>query len=134
MPDSVTFDVSQLADLAEDLAGAGRRLSSKVPAIIKRGAQNIKTDAQRRFRSQVKEVYLPHFARAITYDVKGDARHYEAEIGPETGKLQGGMGPGVEFGSARHAPIPNLYPAFDEEVPKTEAALADATAQAVLKR
>lgn len=136
MPDSVKFDVTELADLAEDLRGAGQRFSDQVPRILKRGANNIKKDAKARLGSQISGVYLPHYPRAITYDITTahQGSRVTAEIGPETDKLQGGMGPGVEFGSANHAPIPHLTPAFEAEVPKTQAQLQAAAIGAVLKR
>lgn len=37
-------------------------------------------------------------------------------VGPESGRPQGGMGPGVELGSVNAPPIPHLFDAFDARV------------------
>ena len=55
----------------------------------------------------------------------------EAEVGPEVDKLQGGMGRGVEFGSAKTAPIAHLFPALDAEIPRYEQQLARAIDRAL---
>lgn len=123
----IDFDAAELDRLAADLKAAPERLKPEVDRIVERAALNIRRDAQQRVRDQIRGVYLPHYPRAITYDMDFGGSHAEAEIGPESGLPQGGMGPGVEFGSARHAPIPHLLPAYDDELPRLIEHLADAT-------
>jgi hypothetical protein len=112
-------NASELDQLAADLANNVDRLAPEVDRVVERGALNIRRDARRRIREQVRGVYLPHYPRSITYDMdSAPGRYAEAEIGPESGKKQGGMGPGVEYGSARGAPLPHLMPAYEAELPK----------------
>lgn len=139
MADQVRFDVSGLADLAEDLRGAGRRYSGQVPAIIKRGAQNIKKDAQQRIRSQSRGRYVRQYPNAITYDITTahlgtTGGRVTAVVGPDKEKRQGALGNLLEFGSSRNAPLPHLFPAFEAEVPKTEQALQAAAIKSVFRR
>lgn len=128
----ISFDASDLRRLADDLAAAPDRLKPDVDRIVERGALNIRRRAQRRIRDQIRGVYLPHYARSITYDVDKGGTYAEAEVGPESGMPQGGMGAAIEFGSARHGPLPHLLPAYDEELPRLIEHLADA-AERVLR-
>lgn len=136
MSDSVTFDTSNLRKFAEELAGAGRRLSTQIPRVIKKGANNIKTDAKDRIMRQARasRTRIPAYPNAISYDMTQTATRVEAEIGPDKSKRQGALGNLLEYGSSHNSPLPHLGPAFEAEVPKTEAALADAAAGAVLSR
>src|SRR5690554_2368114 len=93
-------DAGEVAAFADELTAAPDRLSSQVEQIVNRGALNVRRDAQRLIRGQITGTYLPHYPRSITYDVERAGDTVEAEIGPETARLQGGMGPGVEFGSS----------------------------------
>lgn len=116
---SYRIDTEELDQLAADLASNADRLGPEVDRVVERGALNIRRDAQRRIRSQSTGTYLPHYPRSISYDMDNARGSYaEAEIGPESGMSQGGMGPGVEFGSAHTAPLPHLFPAFEDEQPQ----------------
>jgi hypothetical protein len=88
---------------------------------------NVKRDARQRFADQERTgKYLPHYALSITYDVESVGSTTSAEIGPDKAKVQGAFGPGVEYGSVQHAPMPHLNPALDAEEPKFLNALGDA--------
>lgn len=134
MSDRIKFDVSELATLAEDLRGAGQRFSDQVPRIIKRGAQNIKTDAQQRIRAQSRGGYVKQYPSSISYDIEQSRRKVTATIGPDKSKAQGALGNLLEYGSAKNAPLPHLVPAFEAEVPKTQAQLQAAAIGAVLRK
>ncbi len=134
MADQVRFDVSGLADLAEDLRGAGRRYSGQVPAIIKRGAQNVKKDAQHRISAQFTQRHARLYPGSITYDLTVSGGRVTAVIGPDKEKRQGALGNLLEFGSSRNAPLPHLLPAFEAELPKTEQALQAAAIRSVFRR
>jgi hypothetical protein len=83
--------------------------------IAGKGALNVKKEAQRIIRERSKRGYLPHYPRAISYEVKASGSLISAEIGPDDGKLQGGLGRIIENGSVNSAPIPHLSPALDLE-------------------
>lgn len=108
-------DTSQLLAYARHLDHAVERAEPELSKVVARGAFNIKRSAQARVRAQRSGPFLPHYARSISYDLLAPL---VAEIGPDGDKPQGGMGRGVEFGSARTPPMPHLFPAADEEEPK----------------
>lgn len=114
----VQIDTSELEQLADDLVDSVDRAMDAAVRVTERGALNIRRDAQDKVRAQISETYLPHYARAITYEVHESGLQVWAEIGPESDKPQGGMGPGVEFGSANAPPFPHLFPSLEEEEPR----------------
>src|SRR5690554_467122 len=120
-------DAGEVAAFADELTAAPDRLSSQMKQIVNRGALNIRRDAQRLIRGQITGTYLPHYPRAITYDIERAGDKVEAEIGPESDMPQGGMGPGVEFGSANAPPFPHLIPAYEAELPRFYQFLAEAS-------
>ena len=120
-------DASGVDALTNDLSAAPGRLRVQVGQIVNRGALNIRRDAQRRIRGQITGKYLPHYPRSITYDIERAGDMVEAEIGPESDMPQGGMGPGVEFGSANAPPLPHLIPAYEAELPRFYRFLAQAS-------
>lgn len=112
---SYTIDDSELQQFQADLVTAVDRITPEVERITERGALNIRRDARQAIRGQITGTYLPHYPNAITYEMNSELGAVEAEIGPEVDRLQGGMGPGVEFGSAHTAPLPHLLPAHENE-------------------
>jgi hypothetical protein len=111
-------DGSELVTLAADLIGAPDRLMAEVEPVVEKGALNVRRGAQELLRSAITGVYLPHYGRAITYEMERGNDWVQADIGPEVDKPQGGMGRGVEVGSSNTAPIPHMFPALDEEEPR----------------
>lgn len=113
------IDASELDQLARDLETNVDVLAPEVNRVIERGALNIRREARKLVRAQITETFLPHYARSITYDIDvAPGRYAEAEIGPDAGKPQGGMGPGVEYGSVHTGPKPHLHPAYEAELPR----------------
>src|SRR5690606_40015477 len=97
------IDTRDVAAFAARLRGAPDRLAAEAKRVTSRGALNVKTEAQRRVRDATSgpgRTHLPHYPRAITYDVRTGRDWVRADIGPETARLQGGMGRGVEFGKS----------------------------------
>lgn len=111
-------DASELAQLERDLETSVERLKPEVDRVTERGALNIRRDARRMIRDQISGTYLPHYPRSITYDMVESADYAEAEVGPESAKPQGGMGPGVEYGSVHTDPLPHMQPAYVKELPR----------------
>lgn len=122
---NVNFDSPDLVALVQDLVNAPAHIVPAVRGVVNKGALNIKKDAARRFTEQRVGGYLPHYARAISYDVDVSSVSVSADVGPDSSKPQGGMGAAIEYGTARAAPMPHLGPALDAEVPKMADALAD---------
>lgn len=113
-----TIDAGELAAFAGDLRRVADRAVEELPPVVERGANNIKRDARRLVKAATSGTYLPHYPRAITYEMEQGGDWVQAKVGPEEGMLQGGMGRGVEFGSVHTAPIPHLFPAFEAEEPR----------------
>lgn len=120
------FDSPDLEKLLTDLTQAPVRIGPAVRAVVNRGAFNIKNDARARFEDQRVGDYLPHYSRAITYDVSIVGHTVSAQVGSEVDKVQGPFGPGIEYGSVNHAPMPHLNPALDAEAPRLVAQIGDA--------
>lgn len=123
---SYKVDASQLMDYAGELLAAVDLLADELPKVTERGAVNIKRDARRLLNASITRTYLPHYPRAITYEMEQGADYVQADIGPESGKPQGGMGRGVEFGSVHTPPTPHLFPAFEAEEPRYLKAIGQA--------
>jgi hypothetical protein len=126
---NVSFDSPELESLFSDFVAAPAKLRVAVRAVVVKGAVNVKADARARFVEQQGSSrlrgYLPRYASSITFDVaEVGSDEVSAEIGPTVSAgNQGAFGPGIEFGSVRHAPMPHLMPALDAEEPKLLLAL-----------
>lgn len=104
-----------LEELSEDFQKA---VTDAIPAAKKicgKGSLQVKKEAQRIIKAYGRRGYLPHYPRSITYDVKATGAVVSSEIGPESSKKQGGLGPLIENGSINNDPIPHLNPALDLE-------------------
>ncbi|WP_432051128.1 HK97 gp10 family phage protein [Verrucosispora sp. NA02020] len=109
-------------ELVADLASAAANAPDEAAKVVKRGAENVKKDAQRRVTGLKR---LPHYPRAIGYDVVRRGTVAEATVGPDTRKRQGSLGHLVELGSPTSAPHPHMGPAGDAEEPKFTKAMED---------
>lgn len=121
----LSFDASELKRLAASFDSASRRAAPATLPVVKRGAQNIKTNAA---RMATGIGHAPHYPRSITYDVLVWPRGAEAEIGPDKGRTQGALGNILEYGTSKNAPIPHLAPALEQEAAGFMDALAKAEA------
>jgi len=104
-----------LRGLNADLKKAVKEARPAAKKIVGKGSLNIKRHAQKIIKGAGRRGYLPHYPRSITYEVKASGTLVSSEIGPESTKLQGGLGRLLENGSVNNAPIPHLSPALDAE-------------------
>ncbi len=102
-------------ELQDDFDRAVREAIPAAKKIVGRGSLNIKRDAKRIIREASHRGYLPHYPRSISYEVKVSGTIVSSEIGPDSAKLQGGLGRILEEGTVNNAPIPHLAPALDAE-------------------
>lgn len=123
-----------LKELAADLQKAADTVVEKAKRVVGRGSNNIKKQAQGIIRANSHRGYLPHYPRAISYDVTARGDSVIGEIGPDASKLQGGLGRVIEYGTVNSAPIPHLSPSLDAELPKTERYAADLGYELVMGR
>lgn len=84
--------------------------------VLERGGKWVTFQARDILRGQIRGVYLKHYGRSITSEVERSGGMVSMIVGPETAKPQGGMGPGVEFGSVNTGPKPHLFDAFEDRV------------------
>lgn len=111
-------DASDVYRYANQLEHAVTNLEPEFEKITERGALNVKNESRRLLRLYFRRKYLKHYYRSISYDMDGPLA---AEIGPDESMPQGGMGPGVEFGSKNTPPAPHMFPALDKEDPEYRA-------------
>lgn len=104
-----------LEGLSEDLQNAVKNAIPDAKKIVGKGSLQIKRQAQRIIKGASHRGYLPHYPRSIGYTVSASGAVVSSEIGPESSKLQGGLGRIIENGSVNSAPIPHLSPALDLE-------------------
>jgi hypothetical protein len=123
----ITTDTSGLAQLSADLIGGAPRTVKKIPAVLKKSAQNIKKAMQADARQSR---HFKQIAQAITFDVNtfefaGDAS-IEAEIGYDKSAGPAAALAGIAiFGSSRPGggTVRNPQSALEDEAPGFEQAL-----------
>lgn len=126
MSNSISIDVSEVEDLARDLAVAARAPDADVKAAVKRGAVNVKKDA-RALASGIG--HAPAYPYSIGFDLEDNG--FAARIGPDKDRRQGALGNILEFGTSKNGPIPHLNPAMDAEEPRFVRALQAAAVKAL---
>lgn len=94
----------------------GDTVMDPVQDALERGGKWVVYEARDRLRAQIRGRYLKHYGRSISSETERTAGSVTMIVGPETEKLQGGMGPGVEFGSVNTPPHPHLFSAFDARI------------------
>lgn len=115
-------DISGLTELVADLTAAPGKAQRQVDGVVRKGAVNVKNDAQRLISGLR---HAPMYPASIGFDAKWERGAYVAEIGPDKDKPQGALGNLLEYGSANNAPLAHLGPALDIEGPKFEKAMSD---------
>lgn len=116
-----SIDTSELRTLAADLTDAPREVQRQVPAVVKRGAVNIKNDMR---DALADSTYFKGAAPAVTFDeLEGGMA---AEIGPTKGK-PGGIAVIGYFGGSYGGggTVEDPQKALDREAPKFIDALGD---------
>lgn len=116
----VTWDMTELGQLAADLGKGNAKVVRDTRAAIEVGARALKKAAQKRVTGLA---HAPSAPDAITYDLHG----LNAEIGYDKSRRQGALGNILEYGTAKNGPIPALGPALTEVGPAyVEAIIASA--------
>lgn len=104
-----------LKELSEDMQKAVKDAIPGAKKVCGKGSLEVKKEARRIIKAYGHRGYLPHYPRSITYEVRASGAVVSSEIGPESEKKQGGLGPLIENGSINNDPIPHLNPALDLE-------------------
>jgi len=109
----VRVELTNVVETAAALHQLGARVMGPVEDALERGGQWVTYEARDRLRPQITGTYLRHYSRSITSETERAPGRVSMIVGPETGRLQGAFGPGVEFGSVNAPPFPHLFDAFD---------------------
>jgi hypothetical protein len=112
-------DFSQVERLADDLEGVPEETRPKFRKVIERGAVNIKNEMRAEASGHPT---FKHFPRSISYDLTGE---FEAEIGPDKGRIQGALGNLLYFGRSNTAGVLDINGPLRREEPRTVDAIAD---------
>lgn len=117
-------DTSQLRAFASELSRVAPGIARQVPAVVKKGASNVKSAMQADFRESPS---FGHIARTVTYDVKVSGDGVEAEVGPDKSRGGGASLAHIAYwgganggGGTVHDPLEALA----VEAPQFEAALS----------
>lgn len=114
-----SVDTSELDKLADDLEVIPDEKRPQFRKVVERGANNIKRDLR---SDAAGHPTYRMFPLSITYDMTGE---FEAEIGPDKGRVQGALGNILYFGTSKNAPQLNLEGPLHREIPRFEDAIAD---------
>jgi hypothetical protein len=122
MADGIDADFSQVSILAVNIGRATAAGITAAQGVVAKGALNIKQDTRKNISDHPSWKRLE---QTVNYEQVG----LSAVIGyDDVG--QGELAGIYEFGSAKRAPHPTLYPAAAREVPNFEKAIAEAAARA----
>lgn len=122
----MSIDASEVTAFGRDLVVKSALTFTAATAVVEKAALNIKNDARQRATG------IPH-AGGYPFSIKYERVGLRAEIGPEIGGRQWGLGDILEYGvpSRNTAPRPHLGPALAAEAPKFEQFLAEAAIKAL---
>jgi hypothetical protein len=116
------IDLTELEALNATMAASAAVIQRDGAAVVKRGAQNIKTAWQANARASSGS-HAPLYPRSISYDITEAPGIIEAEIGPVTqhrarNQMQGALGNILEFGTSTQPGHNDGGRALDEEEPR----------------
>ena len=127
MANEFDIDTRELERLAASLGEIPAAAIATARGVVSKGALNIKNDT----RAHVSDdPSWKRLAATVNYSMSGNAFYSEAVVGyDDVG--QGELAGIYEFGSARRAPHPTLYPAVKRELPRFERSLAEIVGKTV---
>lgn len=111
------IDLTELEALSARIAASAAVIRSEGPAVVSRGALNIK-NTWRDNATQTVGAHARLYPSTINYDLHPDGMLIEAEVGPDKAKPQGPLGNILEFGTSTQAGHNDGGLALDEEAPR----------------
>lgn len=94
----------EVFDLARDFGSARAKVASGLFDAFKGAGEGFRDDWQHNARN-TSGAHGKHYPNSITTEMRlGALTSIEVETGPESGRKQGSMGPGFEFGSVNQPP------------------------------
>ena len=112
----VRVELVNVKETAAALYRMGDTIMEPLEDALDRGGKWVTYEARDRLRGMITQTYLPHYLRTITSETERSPGMVSMIVGPESDRKQGGMGPGIEFGSVNAPPFPHLFGAFDARV------------------
>lgn len=100
-------------ELDADLANAVRMAVPETKKVVGKGCLEIKRTAKKIIKAASHHGYLPHYPKAITYEVETSGMVVRGEVGAVTERAQGTLSRVLEYGGIHSAPIPHMSPAAD---------------------
>lgn len=98
--------MSEISELGRELQEAGPKMAPDLTKAWRKGARKFRNDWRANARRTARR-HGKHYPRSITAEVRSAGMGVLADIGPESGMPQGGMGRGFEYGS-RNQKRPHL--------------------------
>lgn len=111
------WDTSQLSLLVSDLGKIPGKVTPAVMDMVDEAGEDLAKGWANNARATAGE-HGKHYPDSITAEAKGGLGLISSEVGPESGKRQGGMGKGFEYGSQNQPPHMDGNRAADTEGPK----------------
>lgn len=96
------MSANEILGLAYEFKGASRQIASALYDVMAEQGEAFAED-WRGFAEGTVGEHGKHYPKSISSETKVALR-IVVEVGPETGRPQGGMGPGFEFGSRNQPP------------------------------
>ncbi|WP_164521029.1 hypothetical protein [Bifidobacterium samirii] len=111
----IRVDAKALTALNERIARIATRANPTVTAVIKRGAQNIKTAVKKDLNTSSNQKFrnIP-----VSYEMRPSLLHIEADIAPRRGG-NGNLAPIAFWGSYKGHPDHRFYEHGEDEFPNT---------------
>lgn len=127
MASGFDIDTRELERLAASLGEMPAAAIGAARGVVSKGALNIKSDTRANISD---DPTWKHLSATVNYSMSGNAFYSEAVVGYDD-EGQGELAGIYEFGSARRAPHPTLYPAVARELPRFERSLAEIVGKTV---
>lgn len=99
----MTGAADEINELARDLGEAPRQAVAGLRAAFLEAGEGFRDDWKQN-ATETAGKHGRHYPNAITTGLKFAGLGIAVETGPESGRQQGGMGPGFEFGSENQPP------------------------------
>lgn len=112
-----SIDMSEVTKLSADFGHAAGEVVPVVDAVVKRGAQNVKTAMVAEAEA---DGSYKHFSRSISYDRAYGLGVIGYEVGPDKSRsgTQAALGNLLFFGGANNGPVLDIEVGLREEAPR----------------
>lgn len=121
----MSVGASEFFDLAADIEKEAVDVAPVLRTVIQVGMAEMK-DAWKQAARESSGVHGKWYPESITYETRILATEIYGEVGPDSGKLQGSMGRGFEYGSRNQPPHLDGLRTIETAAPALEARFSTA--------